>query len=223
MNDRMHSRLTPRQLLFDVMNVLHDHKTFLENIKPLTINDLNNNIGEINTHLEIEAEIIKSDIMGVLDQYREHTYGQAFQNDDVILNENTTLGETMAYLEQMMVSSDHSIWIEHIAAGRVFEVYNHLYQLSLDRAMLSEQILYEYYSKALRKIVECVPSDITQEIHVGHLKKYIYRIKPLKPIEDEKHPNVYVCPNCHQPLFSTEQQFCHHCGQKMATFQSQRR
>lgn len=225
MTNETTKRLTPKQLIKDVSNVLYLEHKILSQIETLSSDGLirqSLSLFELNVALKIDIDFfarnLRASLNQVLDSYDE-SYWKAFIDEDVVLDENVTLAEIIASLKQMISSEDENTFLKAIIDGQLFIVYQRLHQLCLHSHWLSKQLFYDYYSRVFYRLIESYDNKDIHKSSIHHLKKQIFKAKPLKPILNQKKVDEYLCPNCNQVLFSTNQLYCHHCGQRMNNFQ----
>lgn len=226
MNKTQIKRLTPRNLIMDMTNALYSHKKLLKLLNQLTINEPELDIKDlelINHKLNIDlleaSNNIVQSISRVLNEYDEVSYWRAFNQEEILLDDNTTLGETISFLEQMILSKDQSQIVVHILNGNLIGVINHLDFLCQHRHELSKHILYDYYRSKFSDLTENIKDSEYFETTISNFKKVIHKYKPLKPIKTPMDHQSYFCPSCHHVLYSTKQMYCHYCGQRMNDFQ----
>lgn len=216
-------RYTPRNLVVDMMNSLYEYNKLLKLINRYIKDDQIINISsieEINKHLGVnlhdEANKIKHGIKRILDEYHEHDYWRAFNQEEISLDINTTLGETISYLEQMISPKDSQIIISNMLNGNLLRILNHLESLCQNSTEMSKQIAYDYQRNSLDNIIKALGDLDEYKLSINNLKRDISRLKPLKPTKKIGKVNLYVCPNCHQELIGISQLYCHHCGQRLS-------
>jgi hypothetical protein len=215
-------RHTPRNLLLDMMSALYDYKEILKHIEQLLINEPSLDIKDIdlinsklNINLYDESHKIMNSVIVVFNEYNDHSYWRAFDGEEISLHENTTFGETLFYLEQMMLSNDSKPIISHILNGNLNWLFNHLEYLSHHSHIMSKQVLYDYQRSSFEKIVRSLDNQTDFESSISNQKSIINKLKPLKPIRNINLHDSYLCPKCNQKLFSTFQMHCHNCGQRI--------
>lgn len=215
-------RFTPRNLLLDMISALYDYKEIFKLIEQLLINEPSldvNDIELINSKLSInlydESQKIMNSAIPVFIEYNDHSYWRAFEGEEISLDENTTFGEVLFCLEQMMLSADSKPIISHILNGNLNWLFNHLEYLSKHSHIMSKQVLYDYQRSSFDKILKSLDNQTDFETSTNNLKSIINKLKPLKPIRNINGQDSYFCPKCHQVLFSTSQIYCQNCGQRM--------
>lgn len=225
MSKTHNKRLTPRNLIMDMTNSLYSYKESLRLISQLTINepeldlkDLELINHKLNINLLKEAHKIVESISQVLREYDEASYWKAFNQEVISLDENTTLGEAISFLEQIMSSTDQTQIVIHILNGNLLWVINHLDDLCQHSHELPKHTLYDYYRNSFNDIIKNLNDSEGFKTSINNFNNVIYKNKPLKPIKNPMDHQSYVCPKCHHVLYSTEQMYCHYCGQRMNEF-----
>jgi len=226
MNKTHNKRLSPRNLIMDMTNALYSHKKILILLNQLTTNEPELGLKDLEliNHklnidlLEVSSNIVQS-ISHVIHEYNEASYWRAFNQEEIVIDENTTLGETISFLEQMILVNDQSQIVSHILNGNLIWVINHLDYLCQHSHELSKHIFYDYYRSGFSDLTDNLKDSEDFKTTISNFKKVIHKYKPLKPIKNPVDHQSYFCPSCHHVLYSTKQMYCHYCGQRMNDFQ----
>jgi len=229
-------RLSPRNLVLDLMSQFHKYNKELIEIDQAFKNNLfdvyENNANDANLdwtnykkspyyrELKVQelAKQLYNDISPIIFEYGIRATENIEDTKEIVLSldEECSYHELLAYIVNTIKNKDADIVEFHLLNGDYLKAFNRLQYFACNSSELSNQLLFNTYQKALNQII--MKSEHKEELksQFNRLQFLVRKERPRAPIEVQDHKDIFLCPYCHKELFKREQHYCHYCAQKIS-------